>query len=64
MGTTRVSQQARNFIWELQEQGSQAKFLICDNDKKFPFAFEHLLAGAGVKGDPHTSTVPKGQRPC
>jgi putative transposase len=50
MGTTRewVSQQARNFIWELQEQGSQAKFLICDNDKKFPFAFEHLLAGAGA----------------
>jgi putative transposase len=44
-----VSQQARNLSWELQEQGSQAKFLICDNDKKFPFAFEHVLAGQGVR---------------
>ena len=44
-----VSQQARNLTWELQEQGSQAKFLICDNDKKFPFAFEHVLAGEGVR---------------
>jgi putative transposase len=44
-----VSQQARNLTWELQEQGSLAKFLICDNDQKFPFAFEHVLAGEGVK---------------
>lgn len=44
-----VSQHARNLTWELQEQGSQAKFLICDNDKKFPFAFEHVLAGEGVR---------------
>jgi putative transposase len=44
-----VSQQARNLIWELQGQGSQARFLICDNDKKFPFAFEHVLAGQGVR---------------
>jgi hypothetical protein len=39
-----VSQQARNLTWQ-QEQGSQAKFLICDNDKKFPFACEDVLAG-------------------
>ena len=38
-----VSQQARNLTRELQAQGSQAKFLICDNDKKFPLAFEHVL---------------------
>ena len=44
-----VSQQARNLTWRLQEQGSQAKFLICDNDKKFPFAFEHVLAGGGMR---------------
>jgi len=44
-----VSQQARNLTWELQEQGSQAKFLICDNDNKFPFAFEHVLVGNGLK---------------
>ncbi len=44
-----VSQQARNLTWELEQQASQAKFLICDNDKKFPFAFEHVLAAAGVR---------------
>ena len=44
-----VSQQARNLTWELQEQGSQAKYLICDNDKKFPFASERVLAGGGVR---------------
>jgi len=43
-----VSQQARDLTWELQERGSHAKFLICDNDKKFPFAFEHVLASEGV----------------
>jgi putative transposase len=44
-----VSQQARNLTWKLQEQGSRAQFLICDNDKKFPFAFEHVLAAQGVR---------------
>jgi transposase InsO family protein len=44
-----VSQQARNLTWELQERASQAKFLICDNDKKFPYAFEHVLAAEGVR---------------
>ena len=44
-----VSQQARNLTWELQERGSPARFVICDNDKKFPFAFEHVLASDGLK---------------
>lgn len=44
-----VSQQARNLSWRLQEQGSPVQFLICDNDKKFPFAFEHVLATQGVR---------------
>ena len=44
-----VSQQARSLTWELQERGSPAKFVICDNDKKFPFAFEQVLAGDGLK---------------
>ena len=44
-----VSQQARNLTWELQEQGSQAKFLICDYDRKFAFAFKHVLASQGVR---------------
>ena len=44
-----VSQQARNLCWDLQERASQAKFLIRDNDKKFPYAFEHVLAAEGVR---------------
>ncbi len=44
-----VSQQARNLIWVLQERTSQAKFLICDNDKKFPFAFERMRAADGIR---------------
>ena len=44
-----VSQQARNLSRQLQEQGSLVQFLICDNDKKFPFAFEHVLAADGVR---------------
>ena len=44
-----VSQQARNLSWQLHEQGSPVRFLICDNDKKFPFAFEHVLAAQGVR---------------
>jgi hypothetical protein len=43
-----VSQQARNLTWELHAQGVEAKFLICDNDNQFPFAFEHVLAGDSV----------------
>jgi putative transposase len=43
-----VSQQARNLCWQLEERESQAKYLICDNDKKFPFAFDGVLAGEGV----------------
>jgi putative transposase len=38
-----ASQQARNLIWQLQEPASQIRYLICDNDKKFPFAFERVL---------------------
>jgi hypothetical protein len=58
-----VSQQVRNLSWKLQEQGSEAKFLICDNDKKFPFAVEHVLAGSGSEGNPHTSTGSQVQAP-
>jgi hypothetical protein len=57
-----VSQQARNLSWELQEQGSQAKYLICDNDKKFPFAFERVLAGEGVRVIRTPLTGSEGQR--
>src|ERR1700737_1491712 len=29
--------------------GFSSQVPICDNDKKFPFAFEHVLAGEGVR---------------
>lgn len=32
-----------------RSKGSKARFLICDNDEKFPFAFEHVLAGQSVR---------------
>jgi putative transposase len=50
----------QNLTWELQEQGSQAKYLICDNDKKFLFAFERVLAGEGVKMIRTPLQAPKG----
>ena len=54
-----VSQQARNLSWKLQEQGSPVQFLICDNDKKFPFAFEHVLA---AQGESDSDTAPSAGR--
>lgn len=44
-----VSQQVRNLSWRLQELGLPVRFLICDHDKKFPFAIEHVLAAEGVR---------------
>jgi hypothetical protein len=58
-----VSQQARHLSSDLQAQSSQARFLICDNDKKFPFAFPHVLAREGVRGDPHIASGSQGQPP-
>lgn len=44
-----ISQQVRNLSWRLGDLGLSAKFLICDHDKKFPFAIEHILAAEGVR---------------
>jgi len=44
-----VSQQVRNLSWRLQDMGLAARFLVCDHDKKFPFAIEHVLAAEGVR---------------
>ncbi len=44
-----VSQQIRDLSWRLEDLGMPARFLICDHDKKFPFAIEHILAAEGVR---------------
>lgn len=44
-----VSQQVRNLSWRPQDLRLSVHFLICDHDKKFPFAIEHVLAAEGVR---------------
>lgn len=44
-----VSKQVRNLSWRIEELGLAVRFLICDHDKKFPFAIEHLRAAEGVR---------------
>jgi transposase InsO family protein len=42
-------QQARNLLMELDDRGSQVRFLIHDRDAKFPRAFDALLATEKIK---------------
>ena len=44
-----VRQQVRNFSWRVQDLGLPIQFMICDHDKKFPFAIVHFLAADGVR---------------
>jgi hypothetical protein len=44
-----VSQQMRNLSWRLQDLRLPSRFMICDHDKKFPFAIENILAAEGVR---------------
>jgi hypothetical protein len=44
-----VSQQVRNLCWRLPHLGLAIRFLVCDHDKKFPFAIEHILVAEGVR---------------
>jgi len=44
-----VSQQVRNLTWRLQDLGLALRFLVCDHDKKVPFAIEYILAAEGVR---------------
>jgi putative transposase len=42
-------QQARNLLMELDDRNRQVRFLIHDRDRKFPAAFDALLASEDVK---------------
>jgi transposase InsO family protein len=43
-----VMQSARNLAMDLEDAGSQAKYLIHDRDGKFPAPFDVVLADAGI----------------
>jgi putative transposase len=45
-----VTQQARQLMWKLQEEGRVIRFLLHDRDSKFPSAFDVVFASEGIKG--------------
>lgn len=44
-----VTQQARQLVWKLQEEGSAMRFLLHDRDTKFPAAFDAVFASESIK---------------
>ncbi|MFU8853030.1 integrase core domain-containing protein [Micromonospora sp. SL1-18] len=43
-----VAQAARNLVMDLEDVGSQVKYLIRDRDGKYPTMFDMILADAGI----------------
>jgi transposase InsO family protein len=44
-----VTQAAKNLVLELEDAGSQARYLIRDRDGKFPQLFDTVLKDAGIE---------------
>jgi putative transposase len=44
-----VTQQARQLVWKLQEEGRALRFLLHDRDIKFPAGFDMVFASEGIK---------------
>ena len=44
-----VTQQARNLTWDLQEQGTEFRYLIHDRDSKFAKSFDQVFEAEGCK---------------
>jgi transposase InsO family protein len=44
-----VTQAARNLVMDLQDVGSNARYLIRDGDGKYPALFDAILADAGIR---------------
>jgi transposase InsO family protein len=44
-----VAQAARNLVMDLQDAGSNVRYLIRDRDGKYPALFDMILADAGIK---------------
>ena len=47
--STWVTQQARQLIWELEDESQVKAYLIRDNDKKFPPAFDTMFTSHGIE---------------
>ena len=44
-----VTQQARQLVWKLQEEGRAMRFLLHDRDAKFPASFDAVFASEGIE---------------
>ena len=44
------TQQARQLMWKLQEEGQVMRFLVHDRDAKFPTAFDAVFASESIEG--------------
>jgi putative transposase len=44
-----VTQAARNLVMDLQDAGSDARYLLGDRDGKYPTLFDMILADSGIK---------------
>jgi transposase InsO family protein len=44
-----VTQQARQMVWKLEEQGIKIRFLLHDNDTKFTEMFDTIFRSIGIK---------------
>jgi len=44
-----ITQQARQLVWELQDQNRPIRFLIHDNDTKFSNAFDSVFSSEGIR---------------
>ena len=44
-----VTQQARQLVWKLQEEGRAMQFLLHDRDAKFPASFDVVFASERIE---------------
>jgi len=44
-----VTQQARQLVWKLEEEGKKMRFLLRDRDAKFPSRFDMVFASEGLE---------------
>jgi putative transposase len=44
-----VTQQARQLLWKLQEEGKEMRFVVHDRDTKFPTSYDVVFASEGIE---------------